>query len=350
VRASPVRHLAARSARRHMSVAVVIAAALVTAGLASPAAIAKDNPIVPGSGPEINDHVHGAYGFYLCDKYLPVIDGSRMEDPDGIHTHDDGLIHAHPFTKKAAGENAVLGRFLDVIGASVVPGKSLSVKPINLSVKEGMNCPNAKPAGKANIRVLLWANEKTRTPVEVPFPEKLPLRNGQVIAFVAAPAGFVPPMPPSIGTLAEPGDVALALPLTAKQKAARGTQPEVVFPSGNPPKELKVTTLTAGSGQPVKTGDLVAIDVAFGGFKNKKVIESSWKYEEPTVIRVGKGRYLAGIEQAIIGMKEGQVVQAVIPSDLAFGAQDPGGGLGPNAALVVVIRLVARQAGAAKTA
>jgi hypothetical protein len=311
---------------------------------------AASNPVVAGRGPEVNDHVHGAYGIFLCDKYLPVIDGSQFPDPDGIHTHDDGLIHAHPFTAKAAGKNAILGRFLDVMGASVEPGKSLAVKPISLNIKEGAPCPNAKPAGKTNVRVLLWATPTTKTPVEVPDPKNLPLRQGQVIAFVAAPVGVVPPMPPSLGNLEEPGDVALALPLTAKQKAARGKQPDVKFPPGKAPSTLQVTTLTPGSGQPVKAGDLVAIDLALGGFTTKKVIESSWQYPEPTVIRVGKGRFLQGVEQAIIGMKEGQVIQAVIPSDLAFGAQDPGGGLGPNATLVVVIRLAARQAGPAKTA
>jgi FKBP-type peptidyl-prolyl cis-trans isomerase len=313
---------------------------------------AAANPKVSGNGPMVNEHVHAAFGIFVCDKYLPIIDGSRFPDPDGIHTHDDGLIHAHPFTLEAAGKNAILGRFLDVIETKVEPGKSLTVKPIDLSMKEGAACPakSGKAATKANIRVLLWATSKSKTPVEVPDPKNLPIRQDQVIAFVAAPAGVIPPMPPSLGNLQEPGDVALALPLTPKQKAARGKQPTVKFPTGTAPTTLQITTLTPGSGQPVKVGDLVAIDLALGGFANKKIVESSWQYDEPTVFRVGRGRFLQGVEQAIIGMKEGQVVQAVIPPDLGFGNQDPGGGLGRNATLVVVIRLAARQAGPAQTA
>ena len=57
------------------------------------------------------DHWHAAYGVYLCDRWLPAIRSDR--DPQGIHTHNDGVIHIHPFNRQAAGRRATLGRQRD---------------------------------------------------------------------------------------------------------------------------------------------------------------------------------------------------------------------------------------------
>jgi sulfur carrier protein ThiS len=67
-----------------------------------------DEPPVPR-----RDHWHAAYGVYVCDRFLPPIQNPR--DPRGIHTHNDGLIHIHPFTSSAGGRNATLGVFLDAV-------------------------------------------------------------------------------------------------------------------------------------------------------------------------------------------------------------------------------------------
>ena len=41
------------------------------------------------------------------------------DDPLGIHTHEDGLIHIHPFLAGAAGKAATLGKFFDQVGVKV---------------------------------------------------------------------------------------------------------------------------------------------------------------------------------------------------------------------------------------
>ena len=56
------------------------------------------------------DHWHVAFGFYVCDEYLPIMEDPGL-DPDGIHTHSDGAIHVHPFHRGAAGENATMAVF-----------------------------------------------------------------------------------------------------------------------------------------------------------------------------------------------------------------------------------------------
>lgn len=60
------------------------------------------------------DHWHSAFGIYVCDEFLPAI--PEFESQDGIHTHSDGVIHIHPYTQNASGDNATLGVFLEGAG------------------------------------------------------------------------------------------------------------------------------------------------------------------------------------------------------------------------------------------
>jgi hypothetical protein len=55
------------------------------------------------------DHWHSAYGVYVCDHF--VNSASETESPEGIHSHGDNVIHIHPFSAAAAGDNATLGVF-----------------------------------------------------------------------------------------------------------------------------------------------------------------------------------------------------------------------------------------------
>ena len=40
-------------------------------------------------------------------------------DPNGIHTHSDGLIHIHPFNKLASGQDATMGQFFNAFGGRI---------------------------------------------------------------------------------------------------------------------------------------------------------------------------------------------------------------------------------------
>jgi hypothetical protein len=68
--------------------------------------------------PVVNeDHWHAAFGVYTCDEFQPAV--PTFESPIGIHTHDDGVIHIHPFSSGGAGENATLGAYLEGAGIEV---------------------------------------------------------------------------------------------------------------------------------------------------------------------------------------------------------------------------------------
>lgn len=64
------------------------------------------------------DHWHAAFAVNVCGDELPVLYDAG---PDllGIHTHEDGLIHIHPFSTRAAGERATLKRYFDQVDLEV---------------------------------------------------------------------------------------------------------------------------------------------------------------------------------------------------------------------------------------
>lgn len=173
---------------------------------------------VPSLPPVANqDHWHAAYGFFSCgDGFLAPL--QVQDDPVGIHTHGDGIIHIHPFTAAVSGPNAVLGVFLDSAGASVddeaidVPG---------LSVREGEDTCGAQDEPGV-VQVAYWANARTASSTDpeivtedvrdVPFEQ-----DGSAYTIAFAPDGATIPPPPTIPVLDALSDVSPggAVPTTA---------------------------------------------------------------------------------------------------------------------------------------
>ena len=92
-----------------LAVVVVLGVALVVFARSSRA---------PAAAPRVgNDHWHSAYGVYDCDRFLPAF--TSAADPDGIHSHQDGVVHIHPWNSSAAGDRADLDVFFEAMGARV---------------------------------------------------------------------------------------------------------------------------------------------------------------------------------------------------------------------------------------
>jgi hypothetical protein len=101
----------------------LIVAIVMVLGLGTIVYARQSLPADDSSPPTINDHWHAAYGFFLCDTWQPNLVGTREEGDTagsrryaatGVHSHDDGVIHWHPFTAAAVGKRAKLGVFLEV--------------------------------------------------------------------------------------------------------------------------------------------------------------------------------------------------------------------------------------------
>lgn len=106
------------------------------------------------------DHWHAAYGLYVCDKYLPPLPESAT-DALGIHSHGDGVMHVHPFTSAASGNNATLKVFFDSTNVKLTDDGW--IMPDGTEYKNGMDC-NGKPGKMAIYR---WSTTDPTQPVEV---------------------------------------------------------------------------------------------------------------------------------------------------------------------------------------
>lgn len=119
----------------------IAVAATMILGLALVVYARQSLPAADASRPTINDHWHAAYGFYLCDTWYQL--EGNLEERDsrgqftntnfvrtGIHSHDDGVIHWHPYNSRGVGRNAVLGVFLETYEVEV-ENDSITFPPQN---------------------------------------------------------------------------------------------------------------------------------------------------------------------------------------------------------------------------
>lgn len=175
------------------------------------------------------DHWHTAYGIYGCDRFLPPIKSDK--DPLGIHTHDDGVIHVHPFSQASAGGKATFGVFARTVGMKVGPD-TLEL-PDGDSYKAGETCGGRK----TTMRVLV-DGRPVRTPLRT-----LRLRDRDLLVVAFAPPGAkVPTKPPSASQLDKLDDVGAQGSTTTAPPTTTTTAP--VATSTTAPTTTAPTTTT----------------------------------------------------------------------------------------------------------
>ena len=155
--------------------------------------------------PTIGDHWHAAYGVETCGESVPPF--ASENDPAGIHTHSDGIIHIHPFGSQSSGANATLGLFMEAMGATLTD-ETLDLGQIG-SFTEGEDDCDGTPG---IIQVARWADASTAayTPPEIITENVADIsfqndREAYTIAF--APEGADIPPPPTIPTLDQLTDI-----------------------------------------------------------------------------------------------------------------------------------------------
>ena len=168
-------------------------------------------------------HLHSAYGIWNCDKYMAPFDASLLEDPLGVHAHEDGLIHIHPFVDRAAGSKARMQLFFDATKTSVTTKKITWPATSDGSKLSTLNVDKLKCNGKkAEIWLLYWekatGTDVTKTPTKyLDDFGKIRLTGEGAYAFVFAPKGTnIATLPPSVAALAAPSDLAPPAASTAE--------------------------------------------------------------------------------------------------------------------------------------
>lgn len=95
---------------------------------------------VSAEAPTLQDHWHAAYGIYDCrtEGFLPPL--SSDYDPRGIHSHQDGLIHIHPFSSAVTGDGANLQVFFDAMLVDLDDDDTKMVLPSGDEFSNGDDC------------------------------------------------------------------------------------------------------------------------------------------------------------------------------------------------------------------
>ena len=256
----------------------LLALATIRGGDTTPPVVATEAPPPPppppptygvldeSVGPTIEDHWHVAYGFSLCGEWFQL--SGSLEEMDaqgnlvidayvrtGIHSHDDGVIHVHPFTSQAEGDNATLGLFLSNYGVELADD-GFTAPPDQLA---DVRCGTAD----AQLVAVVWpdATNPTDKVVVTDGLAGTPLRDGAAIAIAVAtdPADVQPPPwaadLPALGALdgaqVSPDDllttVAPEPPVTTAPPSMLPTGPIVDFaqcgqPVAGPASSLGVVT------------------------------------------------------------------------------------------------------------
>lgn len=141
------------------------------------------------------DHWHAAYGIYICDQFIPNIQSDK--DPSGIHTHNDGIVHIHPFTRAVSGRKATFGVFADTVG--------LKVSKTSIQAPGGKKYSDGDKCGEKKGELQVWLNGKEREDAD---PRKLRVRDRDLLVLAFAPSGAeYPREPPSKSELDNLSDV-----------------------------------------------------------------------------------------------------------------------------------------------
>ena len=144
------------------------------------------------SAPRVGDHWHSVYDIYVCDSFRSKV--VLETDPNGIHSHGDGLLHIHPFNKLASGRDAVLGEFFSAFGGRI--DDASVVLDTGEELVEGVDCGGQPTVLKV---ARFDADDLERDPEVV--TEDLAgvrfLKNREAFTVAMVPADVEPPAPRS---------------------------------------------------------------------------------------------------------------------------------------------------------
>lgn len=94
-----------------------------------------------------------------------------------------------------------------------------------------------------------------------------------------------------------------------------------------------------GEGPVAQQGQNVAVHYE-GKFADGSIFDSSYDRGNPIAFPVGQGNVIAGWDEGILLLREGDKARFIIPSNLAYGESGAGGAIPPNATLIFDVELV----------
>jgi hypothetical protein len=178
----------------------------------------------PGVAPTVGSHWYAALGFDVCGTQQPNLPANPTTGgvPD-IRTDGDGVIQIAPTSAASAGNNATLGRFVNLYPGLTVAPTSLHI-PGKPTYRSGTRCPSGTPqAGRpAQVDIAVWSSftgPGSTSPTSASHPASVKLADGQLITVAFVPRGTSVSKPSSIVALlndrAQSGSTSTTVPPTS---------------------------------------------------------------------------------------------------------------------------------------
>jgi peptidylprolyl isomerase len=139
----------------------------------------------------------------------------------------------------------------------------------------------------------------------------------------------------------EPTAAPTPTPAADVDLADLAVRPVITIPDGEPPTELEIEDIVAGSGTVAHTGDAVLMRYVGASWSTGLEFDASWNRDQAFEFELGAGNVIAGWDQGIDGMAIGGRRRLTIPGDLAYGAAGRGQLIGPDETLVFIVDLLA---------
>ena len=203
---------------------------------------------------EPGDHWHAAYGVYICDQYIPSMSVGVEPDPGGIHTHQDGVIHIHPFQTATTGRNARMSDFFGQTGLDVTSNKiQLPDDPAlgdnsGQTFENGDECPDGQ---EGVVKVLVWEDAAGTSDPKVFIADIDRIRftnNAMAFAFAFVPADqdvSTIPRPPTAAQLEELGALDSGSAATSDSGSSTTVDPTATTLAGTATTTAATATTTA---------------------------------------------------------------------------------------------------------
>jgi hypothetical protein len=208
--------------------------------------ISRGTDEASAEAPTFGDHWHAAYGVSTCgEPVAPLAD--QNGDANGIHTHEDGLIHIHPTSTQATGENATLSVFTEETGL-VLEDDRLEL-PDGDAFVEGEDECDGEPG---IVQVAVWDGPDDETPeVVTEDMTGIKFEENQILTIAFAPEGAELEKPATTVRLTDPNAAEEGRPVVPIEGVPEPSTPPTGPPGEtptSPPADGGTTTTAAGDG------------------------------------------------------------------------------------------------------
>ncbi|MEW2120865.1 FKBP-type peptidyl-prolyl cis-trans isomerase [Streptomyces sp. NPDC005474] len=118
-------------------------------------------------------------------------------------------------------------------------------------------------------------------------------------------------------------------------------KPEIDFPEGEPPADLRIKDIWEGDGAEAVSGQNVTVHYVGVAYSTGEEFDASWNRGTPFKFPLGGGRVIKGWDKGVQGMKVGGRRELTIPAHLAYGDQSPTPAIKAGETLIFVVDLIA---------